>query len=140
MSISSVVTSGGDDIIAAIGLITPIVESFQHCLIVIEVNKLTCGIFTLIFFLPSNNEISTSITPKRGSVVFHVCSSPIITWKCRNLFCVSMTKYKIQKKPTKNTYNNNIHKGNYWCVWKLDTKKTTQQVVLMIVLSLQTVK
>lgn len=77
----------------AIGLITPIVESFQHCLIVIEVNKLTCGIFTLVFFLPSNNEISTSITPKRGSVVFHVCSSPIITWKCRNLFCVSMTKY-----------------------------------------------
>lgn len=100
MSISSVVTSGGDDIIAAIGLITPIVESFQHCLIVIEVNKLTCGIFTLIFFLPSNNEISTSITLKRGFVVFHVCSSPIITWKYRNHFlCVDDKILKPKKTP-----------------------------------------
>lgn len=137
MSISSVVTSGGDDIIAAIGLITPIVESFQHCLIVIEVNKLTCGIFTLIFFLPSNNEISTSIHQREGLWYSMFVPVPLSHGNTAIIFVCRWQNIKTKKKPT---YNNNIHKCNYWCVWKFDTKKTTQQVVLMIVLSLQTVK
>lgn len=121
MSISSVVTSGGDDIIAAIGLITPIVEGFQHCLIVIEVNKLTCRIFTLVFFYQAIMKYQLQLHQREGLWYSMFVPVPLSHGNVEIFLCVD-DKILKQKKLTKNTYNNNIHKCNYWCVWKLDTK------------------